>query len=76
MRQFIIHSNYDGVTVSPRSPAKPDTKHKITDLSLEYKIITQPDLTRHIEMEYQSRALPYDRVFRNRQISVDTLDTT
>ena len=58
------------------SPAKPDTKYEITDVSLEYEIITQPDLARQIAMEYQSMALPYDRVLRDRQIPVDKSDMT
>ena len=45
-------------------------------MSLEYEIITQPDLARGIAMEYQSMALPYDRVLRDRQIPVNKLDTT
>ena len=32
--------------------ASPDAKHKITDISLEYEIDTQPDLTRSIKGEY------------------------
>ena len=50
---------------------KPDVKYKITDVSLDYEIITQPDFARHIMMEYESMALLYDRVLRGRQISVN-----
>ena len=28
--------------------ASPDATYKITDISLEYEIVTQPDLVRHI----------------------------
>ena len=42
---------------------------------LEYEIVMQPDIARHIAMEYQSMALPYDTVLRDRQIPVDKLDT-
>ena len=31
----------------------PDAKYKITDISLEYEIATQPDLARSIRSEYQ-----------------------
>ena len=72
----ITFTDYDRVIESPGSPLKPDTKYKIVDVSLEYEIINQPDLARHIEMEYQSMALPYDSVLRDRQIPVNTLDTT
>ena len=34
------------------SVASPDAKCKITDISLEYEIVTQPDLTRSIRSEY------------------------
>ena len=62
------------VIVSPGSPAKPDTKYKITDMFLEYKIVTQSDLARHIAMKYESMALPYHGVLRVRQIPVDKSD--
>ena len=57
------------------SPKVPDAKYKITDISLEYEIITQPDLVRSIRSEYQSMALLYDRILRHRQISVNKSDT-
>ena len=38
----------------------PDAKYKIRDISLEYEIVTQPDLARSIRLEYQSMALLYD----------------
>ena len=53
-----------------------DTKYMIAGAFIEYKIVIQPDLTRHITMEYQSMAFPYDRVLRGRQIPVNTFDTT
>ena len=48
--------------------ASPDAKYKITDISLEYEIVTQPTLTKYISDEYQNMALLYDRVLRHRQI--------
>ena len=41
--------------------------YKVTDISLEYEIVTQP--------EYQHMALLYDRILRHRQISVNKSDT-
>ena len=67
---------FESVIISPGSPAKPDAKYKITDVSLKFEIITQPDLARCIVMEYQSIALPYNRVLRERQIPVNKLDMT
>ena len=72
----IMFNNYDWVIVSPGLPAKPDAKYKIVDVSLEYEIVTQPNLTRHITMEYQSMALTYDRVLMDRQIPVNKSDMT
>ena len=58
------------------SPASPEAKYKITDISLEYETVTQPALTKHISDEYQSMALLYNRVPRHRQIKVNKSDTT
>ena len=57
------------------SPKVPDVKYKITDISLEHEIATQPDLTRSIRSEYQHMALLYDRVLRHRKIIVNKSDT-
>ena len=54
----------------------PDANYKMIDVSLEYEIVTQSDLARHIMMEYQIMVLPYNRVLRDRQIPVNKSDTT
>ena len=41
---------------------------------LEYDIVTQPKLARHISDEYQSMVLLYDRILRHKQIPVNTKD--
>ena len=46
----------------------------MTDISLEYEIVTQPDLGRSIRSENQSMVLYYDRILRHRQISVNKSD--
>ena len=69
----ITFNNYNRVINS--AVASPDVKYKITDISLEYEIVTQPDLTRSIKDEYQSMVLFYDRILRHRQISVNKSDT-
>ena len=58
------------------SPAFPDAKYEISNISLEYEIVTQPTLAKHISDEYQSMALLYDRVLIHRQIKVNKSDTT
>ena len=55
--------------------AKPDAKYKISDISLEYEIVTHPVLANSIKLEYQNMALLYDRVLRHRQIQVNQSDT-
>ena len=68
--------DYNRVTKSGvSSPKVPDAKYKITDISLEYEIATQPDLARSIRSEYQHMALLYDRILRHRKIIVNKTDT-
>ena len=72
----LTFSDYNRVTKSRvSSPKVPDAKYKITDISLEYEITTQPDLVRSIKDEYQHMALLYDRILRHRKIIVDKKDT-
>ena len=72
----ITFNHYNRVTKSAvSSPKVPDAKYMITDISLEYEIVTQPDLARSIRSEYQSMALLFYRILRHRQISVNKSDT-
>ena len=71
----LTFNDYNRVTKSVLSPKVPDAKYKITDISLEYEIATQPDLTRSIRSEYQHMALLYDRILRHRKIIVNKKDT-
>ena len=50
-------------------------RYKITDISSEYEIVTQPDLARSIRSEYQHMALLYDQILRHRKIIVNKSDT-
>ena len=53
----LTFNDYNRVTKSGVSlPKVPDAKYKITDISLEYGIATQPDLARSIRSEYQHMA--------------------
>ena len=70
----LTFNDYNQVIKSPISPKVPDAKYKITDISLEYEITTQPDLVRSIRSEYQHMALLYDRIFRHRKIIVNKKD--
>ena len=56
-------------------PKVPDAEYKITNISLEYEIVTQPDLVRSIRSEYQHMALLHDRILRHRKIIVNKSDT-
>ena len=72
----LTFNNYNRVTKSRvSSPKVPDAKYKITDISLEYEITTQPNLTRSIRSEYQHMAFLYDRILRHRKIIVNKSDT-
>ena len=72
----LTFNDYNRFTKSAvSSPKVPDPKYKITDISLEYEIATQPDLARSIRSEYQHMALLYDRILRHRKIIVNKSDT-
>ena len=47
----LSYNDYNQVTKCATSPKAPDAKYKITDISLEYEIATQPDLARSIRFE-------------------------
>ena len=73
----ITFSDYNRVIKSTvSSPKVPDAKYKIADISLEYEIVTQPDLARSIRFEYQHMILLYDRILRHRQFALNKSDTT
>ena len=68
----ITFNDYNRVTKSGVSSSRvPDAKYKITYISLEYEIATQPDLARSIRSKYQHMALLYDRILRHRKIIVN-----
>ena len=60
----IMFNDYNRVIKS--AVASPDAKYEISNISLEYQIVTQPTLARSIADEYQNMALLYDRVLRHR----------
>ena len=71
----LIFNDYNQVIKSTVSLKVPDAKYKITDISLEYEIATQPNLARSIRSEYQHMVLLYDRILRHRKIIVNKSDT-
>ena len=72
----ITFNDYNRVTKSRvSSPKVPDDKYKITHISLECEIVTQPNLARSIRSEYQRMALLYNRILRHRKIIVNKSDT-
>ena len=73
----ITFNDYNRVTKSAvSSPKVPDAKYEISNISLEYEIVTQPELARSIKTEYDKMVLLYDRILRHRQIPVNKSDTT
>ena len=70
LRYELTFNDYSQVTkYGVSSPKVPDAKYKITDISLEYEIATQPDLAKSIRSEYQHMALLYDRILRHKNYS-------
>ena len=69
---YEITTNYYSRVINS---SKTNATYKITGISLEYEIVTQPDPSRHISDEYQSMVLLYDRILRHRQIPVNKKDT-
>ena len=64
-------NNYNRVIKS----SKNDATYKITDIFLEYDIVTQPELGFSIRSEYGKMVLWYDRVIQHSQFPVNKLDT-
>ena len=74
-KQTMLRAYFQRVIKSAVSPKVSDAKYKITDISLEYEIVAQPDLASSIRSEYDGMVLYYDRILRHRQISVNKSDT-
>ena len=59
-----------------RATGDADSSYDIENISLEYEIVTQPELARMIANQYNGRlAILYDRILRHRKISRDKRDT-
>ena len=71
----LTFNDYNRVIKSAVSLKVPDAEYKITDISLEYEIATQPNLARSIRSEYEHMALLYDRILRHKKIIVNKKDT-
>ena len=67
----LLFNDYNRVINS----SKTDATYKITDISLEYDIVTQPELTHSIRSEYDKMVLLFDRVIQHSQLPVNKLDT-
>ena len=73
----ITFNNYNQVTKSTvSSPKVPDAKYEISNISLEYEIVTNSTLARSIKTEHDEMALLYDKILRHRQIPVNKSDMT
>ena len=59
-----------------RATGDTDASYNIENISLEYEMVTHPELARMIADQYRGRlAILYDRVLRHRKISRDKSDT-
>ena len=65
----LLFNDYNRVINS----SKTDATYKITDISLEYDIVTQPELVRTVRSEYDEMVLLGDRVIQHSQIPVNKL---
>jgi len=67
-------------SIPPKSSSgatqSPDATYRVSNISLEYDIVTQQTLAKNVSDEYQNLALMYDRVLRHRMIEVNKSDTT
>ena len=70
----ITFNDYNRVTKS--AVASPDAKYEISNISLEYEIVTSSALARSIKTEYDEMVLLYDRILRHKKIPVNKLDTS
>ena len=70
----ITFNDYNRVIKS--AVASPDDKYVISNISLEYKIVSNSTLARSIKTEYDEMILLYDRILRHGQIPVNKSDTT
>ena len=64
----ITFNDYNRVIKS--AVASPDAKYVISNISLEYEIVTNSTLARSIKAEYDKMILLYNRILRHRQIPV------
>lgn len=59
-----------------RAAGDPNASYEVENISLEFEMVTQPDLARTIANQYKGRlAIFYDRILRHRKISKDKSDT-
>ena len=70
----ITFSDYNRVVKS--AVACPDAKYVISNISLEYEIVSNSTLARSIKTEYDEMALLYNRILRHRQVKVNKSNTT
>ena len=71
----IMFNDYNQVIKS--AVASPDAKYEISNISLEYEIVTHSAIASSIKAEYDDKmVLFYDRILRHRQISVNKSEMT
>ena len=69
----LTFSDYSRVILTASDSA---AKYSIGGISLEFDVVTQPDLARMVRNQYTGRvAILYDRVLRHRKINKDKSDT-
>ena len=71
----ITFNDYGKVINALRETPSSDASYKISNISLEYEIVTQPDVASRIATEYQSIVLWYDRILRHSTKPVNKTNT-
>ena len=72
----ITFNDYGKVITSSKQTLSSDASYKISNIPLEYEIVTQPDFASLISTKYQKHGFLYDKILRHRQIRVNKSDTT
>ena len=69
----LTFNDYSRVVVATGDAA---ASYTVENITLEFDMVTQPDLTRQIQNQYGGRlAILYDRVLRHRKITANKSDT-
>ena len=74
--RLVYEPTFNDYSRAVRATGDADALYDIENISLEYEIVTQPELARMIANQYNGRlVILYDRILRHRKISRDKSDS-